>query len=217
MISRRILLAGLAGVSASGLPAMAVAQANQPEFYPVPVELIANLERLQGAVTLGPRNADIRLYEFFDYNCGWCRRTSVDSRALIKANRDLAVVLVNYAVLGIPSISATRVALAFSRQKADRYLDFHEALFRRRGTIDGQIAMDVAGSFGVDRKRLLEDADSDAVTAAMRAASQLGSTLGFQATPSYLVGNEGFTGFLDRAAKQKAVDAWRRCEKTRCA
>ncbi|MCZ8375319.1 MAG: DsbA family protein [Beijerinckiaceae bacterium] len=212
MISRRLVVAGLAG-----LPAVALAQGNEPEFYPVPVELIANLERLQGAVTLGPRNADIRLYEFFDYNCGWCRRTSVDSRALIKANKDLAVVLVNYAVLGIPSISATRVALAFSRQKADRYLDFHEALFKRRGTIDGMVALDVAGSFGIDRKRLLDDADSDAVTAAMRAASQLGSTLGFQATPSYLVGKEGYTGFLDRKAKQKAVEAWRQCEKTRCA
>ncbi len=212
MISRRLVLAGL-----SGLPLITTASANETEFYPIPVELIANLERLQGAVTLGARNADIRLYEFFDYNCAWCRRTSVDSRALIKANKDVAVVLVNYAVLGIPSISATRVALAFSRQKADRYLDFHEALFKRRGTIDGQIAMDVAGTFGINRKRLLEEADSDAVTAAMRASSQLGSTLGFQATPSYLVGREGFTGFLDLKAKQKAIDAWRQCEKTRCA
>ncbi len=164
--------------------------ANEQDFYPIPVELLAGLDRLQGAVTFGQRNAEIRLYEFFDYNCGWCRRTAADARALVQANRDIAVTLVNYAVLGIPSISASRVPLAFSRQKADRYLDFHEALFKRRGTIDGQIALDVAGTFGVDRTRLLADADSDAVTAALRASAQLGNTFGFQATPSYLMGRE---------------------------
>lgn len=211
MVSRRIVIAGLAS-----LPALQPALANEQDFYPIPVELLAGLDRLQGAVTFGQRNAEIRLYEFFDYNCGWCRRTAADPRALVQANRELAVTLVNYAVLGIPSISASRVALAFSRQKADRYLDFHEALFKRRGTIDGQIALDVAGTFGVDRKKLLADADSDAVTAALRASAQLGNTLGFQATPSYLMGREGFTGFLDRAAKQRAITAWRQCERTRC-
>lgn len=211
MVSRRVVLAGLAS-----LPATKLAQANETDFYPIPVELLAGLDRLQGAVTFGQRNAEIRLYEFFDYNCGWCRRTAPDSRALVQANKDIAVTLVNYAVLGIPSIGASRVALAFSRQRADRYLDFHEALFRRRGTIDGQIALDVAGGFGVDRSRLLADADSDAVTAALRASAQLGSQLGFQATPSYLMGREGFTGFLDRAAKQRAIAAWRQCERTRC-
>jgi protein-disulfide isomerase len=211
MVSRRVVIAGLAS-----LPAFQPAQANEQDFYPIPVELLAGLDRLQGAVTFGQRNAEIRLYEFFDYNCGWCRRTAADARALVQANRDIAVTLVNYAVLGIPSISASRVALAFSRQKADRYLDFHEALFKRRGTIDGQIALDVAGTFGVDRTRLLADADSDAVTAALRASAQLGNTFGFQATPSYLMGREGFTGFLDRAAKQRAITAWRQCERTRC-
>lgn len=211
MVSRRVVIAGLVS-----LPVVPSATANEPDFYPIPVELLAGLERLQGAVTFGQRNAEIRLYEFFDYNCGWCRRTAADARALVQANKDVAVTLVNYAVLGIPSISASRVALAFSRQKADRYLDFHEALFKRRGTIDGQIALDVAGTFGVDRKKLLADADSDAVTAALRASAQLGNTLGFQATPSYLMGREGFTGFLDRAAKQRAITAWRQCERTRC-
>lgn len=211
MVSRRVVIAGLAS-----LPVVPSATANEQDFYPIPVELLAGLERLQGAVTFGQRNAEIRLYEFFDYNCGWCRRTAADARALVQANKDVAVTLVNYAVLGIPSISASRVALAFSRQKADRYLDFHEALFKRRGTIDGQIALDVAGTFGVDRKKLLADADSDAVTAALRASAQLGNSLGFQATPSYLMGREGFTGFLDRAAKQRAITAWRQCERTRC-
>lgn len=215
-MDRRILIAGLAGLPlAAG--ARAQSAGNKAEFYPIPVELIARLDGLQGAVTLGPANADIRLYEFFDYNCGWCRKTVGDVRPLLSANKDLAITLVNYAVLGIPSIGATRVALAFSRQKAGQYLAFHEALFARRGTIGPDHAIDVALKLGANRAKLVEDADSEAVTGAMRAASTLGANFGFQATPSYLVGRDGFTGFLDRKAKQAAIDAFRQCERAACA
>ena len=214
-LSRRILVGGLAA-----LPFAARAEdptpAEKAEFFPLPVELLTGLDTLQGTVTLGNRNADIVLYEFFDYNCGFCKKTVKDIRPLLGKNRDLAVVLVNYAVLGIPSIGATRVALAFSRQKADRYLAFHEALFARRGTIGADEAIEIALKHGANRAKLIEDADSDVVTEAMKAAAKLGDQFGFKATPSYLVGRDGFTGFLDRAQKQVAIDAFRKCERAIC-
>lgn len=212
-LSRRILVGGLAALP---FAARAQAPAEKADFFPLPVELLTGLDTLQGTVTLGNRNADIVLYEFFDYNCGYCRKTVKDIRPLLARNRDLAVVLVNYAVLGIPSIGATRVALAFSRQKADRYLAFHEALFARRGTIDAEQAIDVALKHGANRAKLVEDADSDAVTEAMKAAAKLGEQFGFKATPSYLVGRDAFTGFLDRTQKQVAIDAFRKCERASC-
>lgn len=214
-ISRRVAITGLAS-----LPFAAEAQGQttleKAEFYPIPVELVTGLEKLQGTVTLGNPAADVRLYEFFDYNCGYCKKTVKDIRPLLAANKDLAVVLVNYAVLGIPSIGATRVALAFSKQKAATYLAFHEALFARRGTIDADQAIDVALKLGANKARLIEDADSDPVTSAMKAAAKLGETFGFQATPSYLVGRDGYTGFLDRAKKQSAITAFRKCERAVC-
>lgn len=210
-LDRRILIAGLAS-----LPLAAQAQ-EKPEFYPIPVELLAGLDTLQGKVRLGNAHADITLIEFFDYNCPFCRQTARDIRPLLAANPDLAIVLVNYAVLGIPSIGATRVALAFSRQKANRYLGFHEQLFARRGTLGADQAIDVALKLDANRAKLVEDADSDAVTAAMKAASQLGNSFGFRATPSYLVGRDGFSGYLDRAQKQAAIAAFRRCERAVCA
>ena len=50
----------------------------------------------------------------------------------------------------------------------------------------------------------------------MKAAAKLGDQFGFKATPSYLVGRDGFTGFLDRAQKQVAIDAFRKCERASC-
>lgn len=218
-LSRRVLIGGLAGGFAA-LPfaarAQAPATAEKAEFYPIPVEVLAELDGLQGTVTLGNPQADIRLYEFFDYNCGFCKQTAREVRPLLKDNKDLAITLVNYAVLGIPSIGATRVALAFSKQKASRYLDFHEALFSRRGTVGADQAIEVATSLGARRPKLVEDADSDPVTEAMKAAAALGQRFGFQATPSYLLGRDGFTGFLNRQQKQAAIAAFRQCERASC-
>lgn len=228
--NRRSLITGLGALplgafslgtfSLGMLPAAiqpASAQApEKSEFYPIPVELLAGLEDLQGTIRLGSPNADVTLIEFFDYNCPYCHKAAKDIRPLLGANKDLAIVLVNYAVLGIPSIGATRVALAFSRQKANRYLEFHEQLFARRGTLGADEAIAVALKLGANRAKLVEDADSDPVTAAMKAASQLGNSFGFRATPSYLVGRDGFTGFLDRTQKQAAIAAFRKCERAVC-
>ncbi|PPD14371.1 MAG: hypothetical protein CTY25_14410 [Methylobacterium sp.] len=213
LLSRRLVLSGLA---ASAIIGPAGAQV-RPDFYPIPVELLGGLDRLNGRVSLGSRNPDVTIVEFFDYNCGFCRRTARDVRPLLQSEPDLRFMLVNYAVLGLPSIMATRVALAFSRQKADRYLDFHEQMFAQNGVRDAEMALAIAARLGADRKRLLADADSDAVTEAMKAAARLGESFAFQATPSFLVGREGFSGALTLEQKRAAIRAFRQCEQTSCA
>jgi len=210
-LSRRFVIAG-----AAALAAFPAAAQSAPEFYPVPVEFLDGIDTLQGRVTLGNRDGDVHLIEFFDYNCGYCRRTAQEIRPLIKANPDLKFTLVNFAVLGVASIEATRVALAFSRQKASKYLDFHEAMFARRGGKGGNQAIETAEQFGANRKQLLKDADSEAVTQAMLAAVRMGDQFGFRATPSYLIGRDAFSGFLDMNAKTAALAAFRQCERAVC-
>lgn len=213
IIDRRALLAGF---SMLAMAPQSHAQSG-PEFYPIPVELLGGLETLNGKVTLGAKNPDVTIVEFFDYNCGFCRRTARDVRPLLKSEPGLGFVLVNFAVLGIQSVMATRVALAFSRQKASRYLDFHEQMFAMNGVRDADLAISIATRLGAERKRLIDDADSDAVTAAMKASARLGDAFAFQATPSFLVGREGFSGWLNLEQKRSAIRAFRQCEKASCA
>lgn len=207
LISRRMALAGLCA-----MPVAARAQTapDQPDFYPIPVELLAGVDEIQGKVTLGNPNAEIKFYEFFDYNCGFCRQTARDIRPLLGANKDMAVVLVHYAVLGIPSIQAHRIALAFSRQKPKSYLDFHEKLYEVKGVKTDEPALALALKLGANKTQLLKDADSEAVTQTMMASARLGETLGFRATPSFILGKEGYSGFLSLKQTQGVIDAYRK-------
>lgn len=216
-IDRRQVLAGLSvsGLAATGLASPAHAQAG-PAFYPVPVEIASGIDQLAGRVTLGNLQGDAHIVEFFDYNCTFCRRTAREIRPLLLGDPGLKFTLVNFAVLSVGSIGASRVALAFSRQKPERYLDFHEAMFERHGQINHEPAIEIAVKMGADQDKLLDDADSDVVTDALKSAVRLGDALAFRATPSYLMGRDAVSGYLNLASKKIVAASLRQCERAFC-
>ena len=50
-------------------------------------------------VTLGNKDGDVTFVEFFDYNCGYCKRAMTDMMELMKADPKLKVVLKEFPVL----------------------------------------------------------------------------------------------------------------------
>ncbi len=64
---------------------------------------------------IGPREASVTLYEFFDYNCPWCRAAARDLDDLVKANPDLRIGLLNNPIQSVQSAQAAKVALAVQR------------------------------------------------------------------------------------------------------
>ena len=202
ILSRRTLLAGLV---LSGASAPASAQ-NAPEPQRAPIELVEDTLALPSVVRFGHRHGDVIMIEYFDYNCPWCKRSAKDLPALLEAEPDLSYVLVNFAVLGIPSVTATKAALAYLQLYGpDRYLPLHLALFGLRGAVDGERALDQAERLGGDRERLTEAADSERTAKWMKEAFELGNSLGFVATPSFLVGTESYVGGMNLAQKREAI------------
>src|SRR5215831_8809522 len=63
-------------------------------------------------VVLGNPAGDVTMVEFFDYNCGFCKRALADMLALMKDDPKLKVILKEFPVLGPGSIEAAKVAVA---------------------------------------------------------------------------------------------------------
>jgi protein-disulfide isomerase len=146
------------------------------------------------------------MVEYFDYNCPYCKRSAQELPALLKAEPDLTYVLVNFAVLGIPSVTATKAALAYLQLYGpDKYLPLHLALFRMKGAVDGGRVLAEAERLGGDRKRLEEIGNEERTTQWMKDAFKLGSSLGFSATPSFLVATESYVGGMTLAQKREAI------------
>ena len=79
-------------------------------------------------VVMGNPKGDVTLIEFFDYNCGYCRRAQADMQQLIADDPNLKVVLKEFPVLGDGSIEASQVSIAVRIIAPDKAGDFHDAL-----------------------------------------------------------------------------------------
>lgn len=206
-LSRRDLLTGLVTLPAAtmvGVPAQA------RDARRVPYELVEDALALPGAAYVGAEHPDVIMIEFFDYNCPFCHQSAQDMDQLLDIDAHLGYVLVNYAILGEPSVEATRIALAFQGLYGnDHYRDFHLALYARRGVKNGQRALDVAMELGADGHELVEFADSDLVTMAMEAAISAGNNLNINATPSFAIGPWIYDGQVPLEGKLRIIDALR--------
>src|ERR671927_1686231 len=81
-------------------------------------------------VTIGNKDGDVTFVEFFDYNCGYCKRAMLDMMELMKSDPKLKVVLKEFPVLSAGSVEAAQVAVAVRMQDlgGKKYLDFHQRL-----------------------------------------------------------------------------------------
>src|ERR1700750_906602 len=120
-------------------------------------------------VTIGNRDGDVTFVEFFDYNCGYCKRAMADMLDLMKADPKLKVVLKEFPVLSQGSVEAAQVAVAVRMQDptGQKYLDFHQKLLGGRGAADKARAMAVAKAVGLDMAKLEKDLASPEVKATL--------------------------------------------------
>ncbi len=168
-------------------------------------------------VSFGNPNGDVTIIEFFDYNCGFCKRALVDLQKMVAEDKNVRVITKDFPVLGQGSMEAATVALAAKLQLSPEKLwGFHQKLLTVRGNVGKQQALDAAKEAGADMARITKDMDSPAVRLAIEENVQVADALGLTGTPSYVVGDEivvGAVGFADLKAR---VDNIRKCGKNAC-
>ncbi|TAK49974.1 MAG: DsbA family protein [Xanthobacteraceae bacterium] len=176
-------------------------------------ELIFNSPR---QVVIGNAKGDINFVEFFDYNCGYCKRAMSDMLTLMKDDAKLRVVLKEFPVLGPGSIEAAQVAVAVRMQDAGRkYLDFHQKLLGGRGQADKARALAAAREAGLDMARLEKDLASPEVRATLEENFKLAESMGLNGTPSYVIGDEVVVGAIGLDGLRAKVNN-ARCGKAVC-
>ena len=61
-----------------------------------------------GFPSIGPKDADITVVEFFDYNCGYCHKVLPELKELIEAEKNVRVIFLDFPILGPPSLEAAK-------------------------------------------------------------------------------------------------------------
>ena len=162
-------------------------------------------------VVLGNPKGDVTMVEFFDYNCGFCKKAMADMMELLKDDPKLRIILKEFPVLGPGSVEAAKVAVAVRMQdkSGKKYLDFHQKLLGGRGQADKARALAVAKEVGMDMKRIDTDMASDEVKVSIEESLKLAETLGLNGTPSYIVGTDVVIGAVGLDALRTKVSTAR--------
>lgn len=142
----------------------------------------------------GNKKGDVTLVEFFDYQCGFCKRVVGSMVDLVKGDKNLRVVWKELPILGEESRLAALAAMASKRQ--GKYFDFHVALMENRGQLSLEVIMRIARSVGIDIAKLQEDMGDPKIAAYLDETIQLAQTLGIRGTPGFIIGERIIPGAI---------------------
>jgi protein-disulfide isomerase len=168
-------------------------------------------------VVLGNKDGDVAFVEFFDYNCGYCKRAMADMLDLLKTDPKLKVVLKEFPVLSEGSVEAAKVAVAVRMQDpgGKKYLDFHQKLLGGRGAADKARAMAAAKDAGLDMARIEKDLASPEVKSTIDENLKLAEAMGLNGTPSYVIGKQVVVGAIGLDGLKEKIGI-ARCGKETC-
>ncbi|PWW03523.1 protein-disulfide isomerase [Hoeflea marina] len=165
---------------------------------------------------IGNPDGDVSIVEFFDYNCGYCKRAMADMTGIVEQDPNVRFVLKEFPILGPDSLAAHRVSMAFRKLMPEKYGEFHLELLGGSVHATEAHAIDIATSLGADEARLREAMKDPSVDASIKQAYTLANDLGISGTPSYVVGDEAVFGAMGADVLLSKIANVRACNSATC-
>ena len=160
-----------------------VLQSNADQIFRSPNDYVA-----------GNPKGDVTLVEFFDYNCGWCKKGFPEVVNLIEKDKNLRVVLKEFPIFGGDSDYAAMAAIASRKQ--NKYWELHQALFSHEGKITKDLVDEIAAKQGLDMEKLKADMKDPSVAQELAATHALAQSLSINGTPAFIVDDKVSPGYL---------------------
>jgi protein-disulfide isomerase len=152
-----------------------------------------DIYRSPGASVAGNPDGDITVVEFFDYNCGYCKRGMSEIQKLIEMDKRVRVVFQELPILSKGSEDTAKAALAAKRQ--GKYWEFHQAMLSAKGQANEASSLKAAEGLGIDMEKFKADLKSAAVTEELDKMKALAKKMGISGTPHFLVGDRSIADF----------------------
>ena len=145
---------------------------------------------------LGNPDGKIVITEFFDYQCGYCKRMLRILLDISKNNNDVKIILKEYPILGPVSTLAAQVALAAKKQ--NKYAEIHAALMQLRGRLSEPAVFQIAKEVGLTTEQLREDMMDPKILKHLTRTRELGKQLMIRGTPAFIINDTISPGALTK-------------------
>jgi protein-disulfide isomerase len=157
------------------------------------VDKKASIFRAPTDFVAGNPKGELSVVEFFDYNCGWCKKAVDEVTKLTKAEPNVRIVMKELPIFGENSTAAAKAAMASIKQ--GKYWEFHLALMK-----DKQVTKDnlfqIAAKVGLNVDKLKADMADPAIDAALKETMTIAQELGIEGTPGFIIDSRVNVGFV---------------------
>ena len=156
----------------------------------------------ENAPVSGNVSGDVTMIEFFDYNCGYCKKAAQEVQQLLSADSNIKLVYREWPILSEGSVFGAKAALAARKQ--GMYLEMHDALMNLPRVHEAS-TLEVAQELGLDIAQLEKDMKAPEIEQHLARSVTLAKSLGFTGTPSMIIGDNVAFGYLPLSALQSRV------------
>ena len=170
-------------------------------------QAMGTLRMDSGDPILGNPEGSFTIYEFSDYNCGYCKRVFQPLQDLIAGDDDIRLVVKEFPILSQTSMLAAQAGIAAQAQGV--FPDFHAAMMTARGAITMDSIIDAAQSAGADIDRLQADMNSPATAAIIDRTRAAAQALQISGTPGLVIGSQVIPGAIDLDQMREIIAAER--------
>lgn len=192
MVSRRLFLAGSAAFAA--VPALAQDQLTEALVLRDPAIPVA-----------GNPNGDITIVEYSDYQCPYCRTVHPVLQKVVRDDGNIRLVFKPWPIFGAESVYAAQMALAARAQK--KYVEAHQTLMTITAKLSDAVTDKSLEAAGIDVPRAKADLKKDikSIGATLKRNHDQAVGLGFQGTPSFIIGKFRIPGALAEEVFHQAI------------
>jgi len=153
---------------------------------------------------IGNPNGTKIIYEFFDYNCGFCKRVFSDLIELVSEDENIKIVFIELPVLGQSSLLASKAAYeAFNEGK---YFEMHQKLINHRGKITIDNIKIFASEINIEPNLLIENMNKLDI-GFIEDNYILADKLDINGTPTFIINEEVIPGAIDKATILRLISS----------
>ena len=154
-----------------------------------------NLVKLDdGKTILGNPDGDITIYEFSDYNCGYCKRAFNDVQDLISSDGNIRVVIKEFPILSETSKQAAEISMAAA--ELGKFEEIHTALMTWQGRLDDSVFDQIIGDAGLNRDEINAIIAKGEIEEKLNSIRQAAQAIQVSGTPGFVIGNAIIPGAI---------------------
>lgn len=153
----------------------------------------------------GNPKGDVRIVEFFDYNCPACKMMFKSIDQLLLEDKKTHILFVELPIFGPTSDENAKVSMAVNAIAPDKFYRFHQAAMKTNGKINSEQMLAIAQGLGINKDKLKAEAAKDKYVKLIAKDREIAAKIQIAGTPALIVGEQFIGGALDLAQLKSEV------------